>query len=179
MNNNDIIKQVPPPNAWKVRIGVTMVMLLLAFLGLIITNVHEEMGWNYWRGITLVYAMLCIFMTWYLRKEHNAFTIKNVGREVLHWLGLLATVLLISSFVHRGLINRFGAALTILALLAFSIYLAGIYIEVTFIPVGIILGLFAAFAAFLQQYLYFFLIPLVAIAIAFVFILARKKQESP
>jgi hypothetical protein len=51
-----------------------------------------------------------------------------------------------------------------LTLMALGIFLAGIYIETTFLFVGIALGVFAAVVAFIDEYLYAITIPLLLIA---------------
>ena len=86
-----------------------------------------------------------------IRVEKEAVT---VWQELLHWAGLMLAICLISYVVHIGLQNRFEASIEVLILLALTTYLAGVYIEVSFIPIGILLGGFAAGIAFFDEYLY-------------------------
>ncbi len=174
MNTEEPIEPISP---WKFRIGITILMLILAFIGLIFTNIQEEMGWNYWRAITPIYGLLCLFTSWYLRKKNQVITSIKLWHEVLHWVGLFGGVVLISSFVDRGIMSRFAAGVSILTLLGFSVYIAGIYIERSFIVIGIVLALFAGFASFLQQYLYFIIIPLFLIAGVSLFFAIKRKRN--
>ncbi len=102
----------------------------------------------------------------------------TVWHEVLHWAGLTLGVFLISRFVSIGLMGRFEAGLVVLSMLALTTFLAGIYIEVSFIFIGILLGFCAYSIAFLDQYLYAIMLPLLALgAIAIFFLVYRKKKK--
>ncbi|MBS0649626.1 MAG: hypothetical protein JSR93_00545 [Verrucomicrobia bacterium] len=162
---------------WKVRLFVGLLMLLLGFIGLIITNAHKQGGWNYWRWTAVVYAALSIGMNWHLKKIGWKKELVTIWQEILHWTGLLLSIWLVSFVVHIGLQDRFEASLEVLILLALATYLAGIYIDVCFIPIGLILGLFAAGLAFFDEYLYALLVPLTILGILYLVWESRRSKN--
>ncbi len=118
--------------AWKARSITGCLLLILAFIGLIITDVRHDGGWFYWRLLIPVYAIASLWLSWYLRKKNHGLGLKLIWQELLHWLGLVLAVLLLSSLVNIGIIGRFEAGLIILIMLALTTFLAGIYTEYSF-----------------------------------------------
>lgn len=150
---------------WKVRLFVGLIMLMLGFIGLVITNAEKEGAWDYWRWTACIYAALSLALNWHLKKIGWKKELVTVWQEILHWSGLMLAIWLISYVVHIGLQNRFEASLEVLILLALATYLAGIYMETSFIFIGLLLGLFAAGLAFFDEYLYGIVIPLTLLVI--------------
>jgi len=62
-----------------------------------------------------------------------------------------------------GVLGRFEAGLVIVVILALTTFIAGIYVDPSYIIVGVALGLFAAAGAFAQEYLYYFMIPVLVL----------------
>ncbi len=153
------MEKISPRHPWEARLVVSLIMLVLAFIGLVITQVHSTGSFDYWKWVIPIYAFLALWLSWYVRKQMQVLKPVSLWHELLHWLGLIATVLLVSLFVNIGIISRFIAGLFDLTLLSLTLFIAGIYIEITFVFVGIILGVFAFLVAFVAQYLYAFLIP--------------------
>jgi len=150
-----------PKHPWQAKFGVAIIMLALAFLGMVSTDVHSTGGWDYWRWVVPIYAVLALWLSWYVKRKTKTVSPITLWHELLHWIGLILAVFLVSCFVTLGSVSRFNAGLFDLTLLSFGIFLAGVYIETTFIFIGIVLGVFAFLAAFVAQYLYAFLIPVV------------------
>lgn len=150
---------------WKARLGVGIAMLILAFIGMVFTDVRTGGGWDYWKWVVPVYALLALWLSWYLRKDRTVLSPITLGHELLHWVGLIASVFLVSFFVHTGIISRFIAGIFDLTLLSLAIFLAGIYIETTFLFIGIVLGAFAALSGVVVQYLYAVILPILVAGI--------------
>lgn len=164
---------------WKARFIVSAIMLLLAFLGMVVTDVRSKGGWDYWKWVVPVYALLALWLSWYVRRQKETISPITLGHEVAHWAGVVASVFLVSFLVHLGTISRFIAGIFDLTLLSLGVFLAGIYIEVTFIFVGIVLGVLAAMSAFVIQYLYAIILPIIIggiIVVAIVVFLSHKKR---
>jgi len=168
-----------PKHPWRVRTIVGLLMLILSFVGLIITDTTKDEAWYYWRAMTPIYALLSIILSWYLRGT-AVYTFKTeIWQEILHWIGLLLAVYIVSTFVSIGLIGKFEAGLTVLVLLAIATFLAGIYHDIIFMIVGIILGIFSLAAAILNQYLYTLMLPVTLVAATvMVFIIYKNLHHS-
>lgn len=141
-------------------------MLLLGFVGVILTDIRKDGAWSYWLYVVFFYAVLSLgFHLFSKGKEWNV----TFWHELFHWLGLFLCIFLISFMVKIGIISRFLASLEILTLLALTTYLIGVYFEKIFIPIGIVLGVFVASLAFFNQYLYVIAIPLIVICVGLIF----------
>ncbi len=162
---------------WKARFIIAMIMLILSFIGLIYSQVSKDGSWNYWRFMAPIFAILCLFLSWYLRRKKHSFTLVKAYHEILHWVGLLVAVYLVSYFVNIGILGRFEASLQVITLLALTTFLAGVYIEFTFIPLGLLLGAFAASAAFVSVYLYAIMVPLTIVVAGVLFFLSKRKHK--
>lgn len=167
-----------PKHPWKVRLGVAIAMLLLAFIGIMVTNILSTGGWAYWRTIVPLYAVLALFLSWYVRRTMDVVKPVTLWHEVLHWIGLILAIFLVEIYVHTGLLSRTLASLFALTLLSLTVFTIGVYIETTFILVGIILGMFAAIVALTIQYFYAFTIPILLIGISIIsYIIWRSHKK--
>ncbi len=171
-----------PTHPWKARLGVGLVMLILAFIGIVITDVYATGGWDYWRWVIPIYAVLALWLSWYVKRQTQTISPITLGHELLHWIGVILAVFLVTLYVDLGTVSRFAAGIFNLTILALGVFLAGIYIERTFLLIGTVLGVFAGLSAFIVQYLYAFLVPiLIASAIIAVFMakLLRHPYDAP
>lgn len=160
---------------WKMRLFVAIIMLSLSFIGLVVSDIRANGAWNYWRVMVPIFAFLCLFLSWYLRHKQKIMSVTTIWHELVQWLGLALGVYLINVFVNVGLIGRFEAGLVVLTMLALNTFITGIYVESTFLVIGVLLGLFAAAAALLAAYIYTIMLPLtIGVAVLLVW-LARKR----
>lgn len=165
---------------WKARLGVGIAMLVLAFLGMVLTDVQRQGGWDYWRWMVPVYALLALWLSWYVRRTREVISPITLGHELLHWLGVIGAVFLVSFFVNIGIISRFIAGIFDLTLLSLGVFIAGIYIESTFLLIGLALGACACVSAVFIQYLYAIMIPIllgIGAIIAIMVWLSHKKLK--
>ena len=164
---------------WKARFIVGFIMIVVAFVGLVLSNLSEKISWEYWRITAALFAVLSIWLSAYLRKKTDSFSFTTIVREIFHWIALILGVLLFSLFVKVGIMGRFEAGIAILTTLSLVLFLAGIYIDPSFIVIGIILGLFSAGAAYMASYLYTIILPfaILAIGVLFLFVYFKRKHK--
>jgi len=166
---------------WKARLGVGITMLLLAFIGMVTTDLHASGTFSYWKWVVPVYALLALWLSWYIRRQQETLSPITLGHEFLHWVGVIAAVFLVSYFAHLGSISRFVEGIFDLTILSLGIFLAGVYIETTFLFIGLVLGIFAFLSATVVQYLYAFLVPILigaALVLALMVWIAHKKAKN-
>ncbi len=163
---------------WRARLIIGLIMLVFSFIGLVIADIKKEGAWLYWRIMVPVFALLCLWLSWYLRRVKHSLSAIKIWHEILHWCGLLISVYLVSVLVGMGVMERLDASLVVIILLALTTFIAGIYIEFTFIPIGIMLGLFALGAALTEEYLYSVMLPITIVIAAFlVWMIHRMKKK--
>ena len=161
---------------WKMRLIVALTMLILAFIGLVVTDLFKDGAWGYWRWMVPIFAILSIFLNWYLHRNQKTISGTTIWHEIACWGGLALAVYVISTFIGVGILARFQAALVVLTMLALTSYINGIYREPTFIAIGIMLGVFAITSAFFIKYIYTIILPLTLIVGVILVWIARKKH---
>jgi len=173
---------VPPKSVlfkrWKARLVVCGIMLVLAIIGLIIMNIHQNTYWMYSRIMAVIYGLLSIWLFWYLnRGEHKVHT-STIWHQILHWIGLIIAMYITSTFVNSGVVSSIQAGLFTLTLLALTVFLAGVYTDSAFMLIGIVLGIFAIGASLVEAYLSIIMIPVIIIAaIAIFFLIHHQKRR--
>ncbi len=172
------MEQVKPSgSSFKIRLFVALLMLLLGFIGVIVTDIKKDGAWYYWRFLAIVYAALSIGLSSHLKRKGWKTTFYTIWHEIAHWVGLVAAIIVVSYFVQVGLISRFEASLLTLLLLALATYLAGVYTEPTMVLLGILLGVFAAGIAFVDEYLYNILLPVTLAAAVLLVVYIHHKHK--
>jgi hypothetical protein len=158
---------------WKVRITIDIIMLVLAFVGLFISDTHPKGNWLYWRIVAPIFAVLCIWLGWYMRRN-----LKLVRRHIMHdillWIGLLVAFYLVSLLVDRGIMGSLEAGFVALILLSLTTYIAGIFIESTFMLIGLSMAVFVVAAVFFETQLSLIMLPVFILALVVLLILVRR-----
>lgn len=166
-----------PLSPWRVRFSVALLMLLLAALGMVLTVLRQDGAWSYWEKAVIGFAIISLLYSLYLRSRHNIITPLTIWHEMLQWLGLLGAVYLVATFVGSGLISRVAAGLEVITLLALTTFSLGIYIDASFLVLGLFLGGFAACAALLSEYLTSLTVPLILLAIGALYLILRLRHR--
>jgi hypothetical protein len=166
-----------PKHPWWARLSVGIAMLVLAFLGVLLTDLESTGDWEYWKWTVPAYAILALWLSWYVRRTKQTVSPITLWHELLHWVGLFGAVLLVSMFVDMGILSRSLAGLFVLTLLALTVFTVGVYIESTFLLIGVVLGLFAALVAITVKYLYAFSIPILIIGIGTLVYMIRRSHK--
>ncbi len=164
---------------WYARLAVGGLMILLAFLGLIVGDFRSDGAWNYWRWMVPVFALMCLWLSWYLRRKGHSLSLVKIWHEILHWAALIVAVYLISLFVEIGIMNRLDGSLMVITVLALTTFLAGVYIELSFAVTGLVLGLFSAGAAFADEYLFSVMLPITICGLALLGYLIHHLHNKP
>lgn len=168
-----------PKHPWWARLSVGILMLALAFIGIVLTDLLSTGGWEYWKWTIPVYALMALWLSWYERRTRETVSPITLWHEALHWFGLFAVIVLIEVYVHMGLMSRSLASLTALTVLALTIFTIGIYLESTFLLIGFVLGAFAAAVAIAIKFLYVFTVPAFLIAIgALIYLVWRSRKPA-
>lgn len=162
---------------WTARLIVGIIILVLTFIGLVLTNMKSAGAWRFWQIITVIIALLALGLSFYLKHMKKIPSPALLWHELLHWLALLGSVYITSIYVDIGIISPFLGTLGVLVLLAQAIFLAGIYIESTFLFIGITLGLFAICIAWMETHVFLLITPILIIAILAITYFVRRKHE--
>lgn len=158
--------ETPKRFIWRMRFAIGSLILFLSFIGLLMGNLFQKGNWMYWRWMAPIFALLCLLLSFYLRKKNHSRSLVTIWHELAHWIGVLATIYLVSLFTRTGLMGHIQESLVVMSILALAIFLNGLYGEWSLILIGIILAIFTAGAAFAEAYLYTIMLPILIGGIA-------------
>ena len=138
--------------SWKIVSAVAVIMVLLALLGVALTNANSTWAPRYWIWLVPVYGVLCIGTAW-----ARAWSDKNsrkieVIRQLLHWLGIGVALAVEHLIRGTGEETTTAAGLNALLLLGLGCYLAGVHLEWIFAIVGMLLTVILIVIAKAEQY---------------------------
>lgn len=146
--------------------AILLTLMALSAVGIGITNFMPVRSFWFWVAMVPVFGAVSIFTGWTKARRRGEGVSRIVRIQILHWVGLLAAILLIYLlFEPAGRINNNQLALLSLLALALTTFLAGVHFDWRFMVVGIVLGACVAGAAFVEQFLWMIAIPIV-VAIA-------------
>lgn len=152
----------------KARLVVCLILLLASAIGVLITDFVPHLAWVYWIYAIPTFCVICIILAWIVSRHHSVSGI-TVWHEILHWIGLLCAVYIVSLVVSSGIISYLIGGMFILILLALAMFLAGVHFDSMYIIIGIILGILAVVETLLVKYLTFILIPIIIVVAILVY----------
>ena len=120
---------------WKARLIISIIMLVLALIGLIIIDMHSHSYWFYTQVMSCIYAILSLWLFWYVHYKQQALKVATIWHQILHWLGTLLLIYLTSLFINTGMMGTTQAGLMTLSMLALSIFLCGVYTDLSLIHI--------------------------------------------
>ena len=143
-------------------------LVLLALLGMAITNFSPADAHIYWLVMTLVFALAAVITGWQRADDKQAKT-KLVTSQLFHWGGTLIAVMVIYAFLHSGQIQNETVSLMILLILSFSTFLDGIHVGWHFSLLGILLAISTVIVSYVDEYIWIIvIIAMIFIAISFI-----------
>jgi len=146
------------------RLVLVGTLIVLAMLGLFLTNVSVDKARWYWSSMFPAFALASIWHELAKARGERPPLQRIVLRQALHWLGPIVAVRILFLQLSRGQMNGDSVALVTLLLLAITSYLAGVNFEPSLIWIGILLALVTVAGTEIEAYLWLIV---VAGAIAF------------
>lgn len=171
------IKEGTRMSTSKVTFFISLTMIVTAIFGVVLLQTKSDFSLPYLEALCVFFAFLCVFLGCYHRKIKKKETLSTVFHELFHWLGLLCVVVIISRLVSIGAFSRYASSLMVLLLLAFSTFVAGVYVEFVLMIVGAILALSTLVLAFFNEYLYSVFIPALLVIAAIWFFAIRLTRQ--
>lgn len=155
--------------------AILLTLIALSAIGIGITNFSPADSFWFWAAMVPIFGATSIYVGWSKARRRGEGVARIIRVQLLHWAGLLAAVILVY-FLFRttGRIDNNQLALTTLLALSLTTFLAGVHFDWRFMVVGIILGAAVAGAAFLEQFIWVIIIPIVAAVGLIVFWWQRK-----
>ncbi len=138
--------------SWKTQFYVLCFMLVLALVGMGLTQALQKGAWEYWLFVVIVYGALGLWRSTGKAKQDGLPVKQLVGRTLAHWMFLLAFLGVVMLLERKQIISRDGASYVALMFLALSCCLAGVHFDWLLMIVGIVLTVMTITLATLEQY---------------------------
>jgi hypothetical protein len=151
---------------------ILVVLILLSIIGIGITDFSPGDSHRYWFAMVPVFAGACLILEWSRARGKGQKWTTIVRTQLLLWLGLLLAVRLTYLLLQTGRLDNENTGLVILLLLALTTFFAGIHLGWRLFIVGIFLGVALIGAAYLEEFVWMFLI--LAIVVVAIFLLLKR-----
>ena len=136
-----------------------MFLLVLAVIGVGITDYSPADAHRYWLFMILICAGVALFGA--VQHDRGAGTKTHLRRlrvQLLHWCACVAAVIITYALIHNGRLNNADAGLVILLLLSLTVFLDGAHVGRHFYMLGILLGLTTLVIAYFEEFIWIILI---------------------
>lgn len=146
-------------------------VLILSMIGVGLIEVSVSWSLYYWFGCYTAIGLLFIFHA----KESNRES--ALLQHALHWLGSIGALAIVFLFIQTERLDASQAGLVAVLLLALAVFTDGLRIHSRFILVGIYLFITAGIMAYIEAFIWWFLLLSLAV-IAFELYSMRKSASS-
>ena len=166
---------------WKLQFYVLCGMLFLALVGMGLTQAMDNGVWEYWLFVVVVYAALGFWRSVGKAKQDGRPVKPLVGRELAHWMILLAFMGVVLLLERKEIINRDSASYVAMMLLGLGCCLAGVHFDWMLTIVGFVLAVMTISLATLEQYtvvVWVIMILVVAAAAAYYFFKSKDGDSA-
>ena len=166
---------------WTIEFVLLCVMLVLALVGMGITQASVDGAWEYWLIAVLAFAGIGIYRDFVAARQFRLPIWKSIGRQLCHWLVLLLVLKTLFWMERYDAISREAASVASLLLLAVTCIQAGLHFHWTFAIVGVLLAVMSVVLGTLEQYMlmaWLIMVPLTIAGAVIYFLKAKKTQRA-
>jgi|WetSurMetagenome_2_1015567.scaffolds.fasta_scaffold01565_16 hypothetical protein len=160
----------------KVSEIIFVILMVLAIIGVGITDFSPASSYWYWLAMAPVFACACLIIEWTRIGSEGKSWLSILRTQLLTWFGLLVAVQLVYFLLRAGRLTYESTGLIILLLLALTTFIVGIHLGFQLCVLGVFLGLTLLCVAFLEQYVW--LIAFVAMLGVMATFFALKRRHS-
>lgn len=160
---------------WKVRLVINIVILALSFIGILISSINPSGSWLYWRIIVNAFALLCLWLTWYMRRNLELAG-SGFWRMFFHWVGTLVAIYILAALVDIGVVGNLAAGMLGMVIVGLSFFIAGIYVDLAYLMIGIVLAIFSVATAFIETFLPIIMLPVLVVVILVIWFIVMRTR---
>lgn len=132
---------------------VFSVLIALALVGVVITDVSPSAAHGYWVFTLILYACTVIFFG--RKSASSEGRLKGfVARQVINWAGSMVAILCVYTQVHTGSITFEEAGAFMLIILALATFIAGSHAGWRFYVLGAFLALASVIMAYVEEFMW-------------------------
>jgi hypothetical protein len=157
----------------KIHLYLFCGMLVLALIGMGVTESREDGGWEYWIFLVLIYGLVSVVLAWRRAKRKGESAWRMIHKHVLHWIGALITLKILFLLEKTDIMSREAVSDVSVIILALSCYLAGVHLQWMFLLLGIFVGIMAITLAYTEQYIIWLIMIPVAVGATWLYVKLR------
>jgi hypothetical protein len=162
-----------PWNRLRVRIAGTILILVLAAVGVGFIDVRSPRAFHFWTLLVVVTGLVCMILAAISHRGRGGVA-GMVARQGLHWLSLLLALWMLGYFYRINYVEAEAVALFAVVLLTLTTWLAGIHFDPILLGVAALLAVVAYLDTIFERYLVFLVLFLLA-AVVGVFVWRRGR----
>jgi len=164
------------------RLVLVGILVLLAMLGLFLTNISVSNARWYWSAMFPAFGLISICHELTKPRIEGSHLLQML-RQVLHWLGPIVAVRIVFLELARGQMDADSVALVTLLLLATTTFLAGVNFEPGFLWIGGLLAFLTVAGTEFEAYLWGISgVAMTAVALAIIsaiFLRRHRRAKTP
>lgn len=155
-----------PPSRSHAGEATILILVLLAAIGVGVTNVSPQHGLHYWLAMAPVYGIVNVVTSW-SRARHNEVNISSMLlAQALHWVGAVLAIYMVFVLYRMNWLSDQESGVLALLVLALAAFLSGVHTDWHFCIIGLVLGALVAGVALVQEFLWMLVLPLGVAALA-------------
>lgn len=146
------------PHGWFHRVFINEAILIslvfFCLIGLAYTNFASAQSYHYWLWMIPVFAIAAIISEWSRYTRHEISGKQFIRQQILHWGAVYIAIRTVFLLHEIGRLNNDATALTLMTVIALSVFLAGVYIGWRFLLLGVFITLATLVVAYMEAYMW-------------------------
>ena len=152
-------------------------LIVLAMIGIIITDISPTNALYYWIFMLVAYAGTAIYFGQKLAGTEETGLGDFVLKQIIHWGGSLVAILCVYVLLHTGRVNHEEAGLIMLLVLALATFLAGSRVGWHFYLLGALLCVTTIVVAYIEAFMWIIIL-VAAMIVGGTYYWAKHKMKS-
>lgn len=153
-------------------------LVVLSGIGIGVTSLSPKSGFQYWLAMVPLFGAVSAFLAWVRSRARGDSPMGALRAELFHWLGAFAAIWLVFLLQTAHQLQYDSLGLVALTTLALSTFLAGVHGDWRLCGVGLLLGGIVVAGAFVQQFAWVVLVPVLALLVV-IAIAWRRRGRAP
>jgi len=156
MSDAPLTAAAPRSHAGEVTV---LVLVLLAAVGVGVTNVSPRYGLHYWLAMAPIFALVNVFTSWSRARQAGQNPSGILLAQLLHWVGAVLAIYMVFVLYNMNWLSDQESGVLALLVLALASFLSGVHTDWHFCVIGLVLGAIVAGTALLQEFLWMLALP--------------------
>ena len=137
-----------------------LVLVVLAAVGVGVTNISAQYGFRYWLAMAPTFALVNLASSWTRARGEGQNVSSILLAQLLHWAGAVLAIYMVFILYRMNWLSDQESGVLALLVLALASFLSGVHTDWHFCVVGLVLGAIVAAAALVQEFIWVLVLPI-------------------